>query len=126
MADSPIPAFKGVRVSKSRGFSLLVMLLVLPLAGCLTWAPAGMSAEALMQQVEPPERVRVITNEGDELILIAPAIRAGALVATRAPGAVLLRDVATLEVEKLSIGRTIGMTIPGVIILTVVGIRASR
>ena len=126
LADSPIPAFKGVRVSKSRGFSLLVLLLVLPLAGCLTWAPAGMSAEALMQQAEPPERVRVITNEGDELILIAPAIRAGALVATRAPGAVLLRDVASLEVEKLSIGRTIGMTIPGVIILTVVGIRASR
>lgn len=113
-------------MSQSRGLILLVLLLVLPLAGCLTWAPAGMSAEALMQQVEPPERVRVITSEGDELILIAPVIRAGALVATRAPGAVLLRDVATLEVEKLSIGRTIGMAIPGVIILTFVGYRASR
>ena len=113
-------------MSRSRGLSLLVLLLVLPLAGCLTWAPAGMSAEALIQQVEPPERVRVITSEGDELILRAPVIRAGALVATRAPGAVLLRDVATLEVEKLSIGRTIGMAIPGVIILAVVGYRASR
>ena len=85
-----------------------------------------MSAEALLQQPEPPERVRVITNEGAELILEAPVIRAGALVATAAPGAVLIRDVTSLEVEKLSIGRTIGLVMPGVIILTVVGIRAAR
>jgi hypothetical protein len=85
-----------------------------------------MSAEALIQQAEPPQRVRVVTSEGDELILIAPVIRAGALVATGAPGAVLLREVTTLEVETLSIGRTIGMTVPGAIILALVGWRAGR
>jgi len=113
-------------VSKCRSLRLLTLVLVLPLAACLTWAPAGMSAEALIQQAEPPQRVRVVTSEGDELILISPVIRAGALVATGAPGAVLLREVTTLEVETLSIGRTIGMTVPGAIILAVVGWRAAR
>jgi len=77
-------------------------------------------------QPEPPERVRVITNEGAELILEAPVIRAGALVATAAPGAVLIRDVTSLEVEKVSVARTIGLALPGVIILAIVGKEACR
>ena len=113
-------------MSRMRRFRLLSLVLVLPLAGCLVWTPAGMSAEALILQPEPPERVRVVTNEGDELILVAPVIRAGALVATGAPGAVLISDVTSLEVEKVSIARSIGLALPGALILTVVGIRSAR
>ncbi len=113
-------------MSRMRSIRPLLMLMVLPLAGCLTWTPAGMSAEALLQQPEPPERVRVVTNDGAELILEQPVIRAGALVATAAPGAVLVGDVSSLEVEKVSIGRTIGLALPGVIILAIVGKRSCR
>lgn len=113
-------------MTRLRSIRLLSILILLPLAGCVTWTPAGMSAEALLQQPEPPERVRVVTSEGMELILEAPVIRAGALVSTAAPGAVLVSDVTTLEVEKVSIGRTIGLALPGVIILAVVGKRSCR
>ncbi len=109
-----------------RSIRPLSLLMLLPLVGCVTWTPAGMSAEALLQQPEPPERVRVVTSEGMELVLEAPVIRAGALVATGAPGAVLVRDVTSLEVEKVSIARTIGLALPGVIILAVVGKRSCR
>lgn len=85
-----------------------------------------MSAEDLLLQPDPPERVRVVTNEGAELVLEAPVIRAGALVATAAPGAVLIENVTSLEVETVSIARSIGLAIPGVVILTIVGIRAAR
>lgn len=111
---------------RMRRFRLLSLVLILPLAGCLTWTPAGMSAEALLQQPEPPPRVRVVTNEGAELILEAPVIRAGALVATAAPGAVLIRDVTSLEVETVSVVRSIGLALPGAIILAIVGIRSAR
>ena len=111
---------------RMRRVRVLSLMFVLPLAGCLTWSPAGMSAEDLLLQPEPPERVRVVTNEGAELILEMPVIRAGALVATAAPGAVLVRDVRSLEVEKVSIMRTIGLTLPGAIILAFVGKRSCR
>ncbi|MGB0543068.1 MAG: hypothetical protein ACPGPI_05065 [Longimicrobiales bacterium] len=113
-------------MSTKRGFRLLSLVLVLPLAGCLTWSPAGMSAEALLQQPEPPDRIRVVDDEGVALILERPVIRAGAIVATAAPGAILISDVTSLEVETVSVARSIGLTLPGVIILTVVGIRAAR
>ena len=113
-------------MSRMRRVRVLSLMFVLPLAGCLTWSPAGMSAVDLLLQPEPPERVRVVTNEGAELILEMPVIRAGALVATAAPGAGLVRDVRSLEVEKVSIMRTIGLTLPGAIILAFVGKRSCR
>ena len=113
-------------MSRKRGFRLLSLVLVLPLAGCLTWSPAGMNAEALLQQPEPPDRIRVVDNEGVAQILERPVIRAGAIVATAAPGAILIRDITSLEVETVSVARSIGLALPGVIILTVVGIRAAR
>ena len=113
-------------MSSVRRFRLVALVLILPLTGCVTWAPAGMSAEALMQQPEPPERVRVVTGEGAELVLEAPVIRAGALVATAAPGAVLIEDVTTLEVEKISVARTVGLALPGAVVLAVVGLVSCR
>ena len=113
-------------MTRLRSSRLAVLLLLAPLAGCMTWVPAASPAESLLQQPEPPERVRVVTREGNELILVAPVIRAGALVATDAPGAVLLRDVTDIQVEKLSISRTVGLILPGVVILAVVGKQACR
>lgn len=113
-------------MSGSRRRLLLVFALLLPLSGCLTWSPAGMSAEALILQPEPPERVRVTTRAGDQLVLESPVIRAGALVATAAPGAAMIEDVVVLEVEKVSVTRTLGLTLPGALILAIVGLQACR
>lgn len=107
--------------------SLLVLLFVflLPLAGCRTWQPVDVSAEALFA-AEPPPRVRVTRSDGELLTLEAPEIRAGAIVATAAPGAVLLDDVSVLEVRRTHVLRSIAFVLPGAILLAIVGKESCR
>lgn len=113
-------------VTRSRAFRSTLLFLTLQLGACLTWSPVTATPESLFQQPEPPERVRVTGADGVPLVLERPVIRAGALVATAAPGAILIGDVETLEVEKVSVLRTIGLTLPGAVILALVGIKSKR
>ncbi len=75
---------------------------------------------------EPPERVRVTHEDGTQLVLERPELRAGAIVATAAPGAMLVDDVRLLEVRGVSVVRTIAFVLPGAIVLAVVGKESCR
>jgi len=101
------------------------LLLVLHLAGCVTWQPVSTAPDRVVSE-EQPDRVRVTRMDGMELLLEAPAVRAGAIVATASPGAVLVGDVRSMEVERISVARSIALALPGVVILAVVGKAACR
>lgn len=107
--------------------SLLVLLfaVLLPLAGCRTWQPANVSPETLFA-AEPPPQVRVTRSDGEILTLEAPEIRAGAIVATAAPGAVLIEDVSLLEVRRVHVLRTVAFVLPGAILVALVGKESCR
>ncbi|NNF27804.1 MAG: hypothetical protein HKN73_11335 [Gemmatimonadetes bacterium] len=97
---------------------MLLLFLTLPLAGCRTWQPAGMSPEALLAAEAPPQ-VRVTRTDGEMLTLVVPEIRAGAMVARGAPGAVMLEDIQLLEVRRTDALRTVGFVLPGAILIAV-------
>lgn len=104
---------------------LVLAICLLPLAGCRTWQPAGMETEALFA-MEAPERVRVTREDGEQLILERPELRAGAIVATAAPGAVLIDEVELLEIRKVDVMRSIAFGLPGALILVLVGLESCR
>lgn len=105
---------------RRRSLLLLLFAITLPLAGCLTWQPADVSPEALFE-TEPPRRVRVTKTDGEVLTLEAPTIRARAIVATAAPGAVLLEDIQLLEIRRTDVVRTIAFVLPGALLVALVG-----
>lgn len=98
----------------------LVVLLVLQMGACVTWQTVETSPVALLQE-GPVDRVRITRPDGVQLTLLAPRVRAGALVATGAPGAVLLEDVMRLEVERTSVLRTVGLVLPAALVMAIVG-----
>lgn len=108
-----------------RWLSALLLTLVLPLAGCQTWQAVDVSPEILLATT-PPERVRVTRTDGEMLILEAPELRAGAIVATAAPGAVLLEDVRVLETRRVHVLRSIAFVLPGAVLLAIVGKESCR
>lgn len=93
---------------------------------CIAWAPVSVGPEALLRQPDPPERIRVTRADGERLVLEAPVLRAGALVATAAPGAVLVSDVRSIEVQRVSVLRTVGVVAPGALLLVIIGKQACR
>jgi hypothetical protein len=105
---------------RHRRLLLLFSLLTLPLVGCRTWQPAQAPPETLLLR-DPPERVRVTRADGVQLVLERPELRAGAIVATAAPGAVMMQDVRVLEVRSVSVGRTAAFLLPGAILIAVIG-----
>lgn len=112
-------------MSRSRRLPFLALFLALGLGGCVTWQPVTTPAADLIA-TEAPERVRITTSEGVVLTLHAPVVRAGALVSTLSPGAALIEDITVLEVERTSVGRTIGLAALPVVILAFVAKQACR
>lgn len=110
---------------RHRTFAFLT-LLCLNATACIAWSPVTVTPQVLLQQPEPPERIRVTHQDGMQLVLLRPTIRAGALVATAAPGAMLVSDVQLLEVEKVSVLRTIGVLTPSILLVAVIGKAACR
>ena len=108
-----------------RFVALVVPFLALSLAGCQTWQPVQADPATLFTQ-DPPERVRVLRDDGVRLTLEGPELRAGAIVATEAPGAVLVEDVEVLEVERIHVWRTVGFVLPGAAFVALVAKLACR
>lgn len=112
---------------RTRRFRLFALFaLCLQLGACLTWSPVTTPPDQLLAGPDAPERIRVTRNDGSQITLEQPEVRAGALVATAAPGAVLLDDTRAVEVEKVSVGRTIALVLPGVIVVAAVAKIACR
>jgi len=112
-------------VPRRRRVSLVLALTSIVLAGCTTWHPVTTSPEEFFQQ-ERPDRVRVTRTDGVQLVLEEPELRAGAVVATASRGAVLSDDIETMEVQRISVLRTVLLALPAPIIMTVVGIRSAK
>lgn len=104
---------------------LTLLMLAVPLAGCRTWQPAEASPESLFRPT-PPERVRVTRTDGVQLTLERPELRAGAIVATAAPGAVLIENVRLLEVRRVDVLRTVAFVLPGALFIAIVGKESCR
>ena len=105
--------------------SALVLTCLLS-TGCIAWSPVTVGPEVLLERPEPPQRIRVTRSDGVKLVLEAPVMRAGALVATAAPGAVLATDVEVIEVEKVSVTRTVGVLTPAFLLIALIGKQACR
>ncbi|MDH3272080.1 MAG: hypothetical protein OEN56_12140 [Gemmatimonadota bacterium] len=112
-------------MSFPRSRVLFPLMLVALLGGCATWQPVGTSAEAVFQD-DPPDQVRVTRTDGERLIIRGPQLRAGAIVGTASRGAVLLENIRVLEVRGTSVIRSIGLVLPGVVILAIVAKEACR
>jgi len=112
-------------VSRSHALRSLALVFVLGLGGCVAWQPVTTPVADLLV-TEAPERIRITTADGTVQTLHAPAIRAGALVATLGPGAALIEDVTLLEVERKSIARTIALVAPAALVVALVAWEACR
>lgn len=93
-----------------------IVLSALLLSACVTWEPISVSP-AIYFESESPDRVRVTRTDGVELTLEDPAYRAGSIVATTSRGAVEVADIQTLEVEEVSLSRTLLWTVPAAVVL---------
>ena len=106
-------------MSSRRRFSLLALSLPLVLGACVAWQPVSVGPDRLIAD-EAPERIRITTNDGAVMTIEAPAVRAGAVVGTRGPGAARLEDISVVEVERVSTTRTLGLVLPAVGIIAIV------
>ena len=112
-------------MTRSRSLPLFALLFALGLGGCVTWQPVTTPAAELMA-TEAPERIRITTSEGVTMTLLGPEIRAGALIGTLSPGAALIEDISVIEVEKVSVLRTIGLTAPAAALVALIAWQACR
>ncbi len=102
---------------RSRRFRLPVLFLLVVQAGaCVSWQAVSAPPEAYVRE-QAPDRVRVTRSDGVQLTLEGPEVRAGAIVATRSPGAILLGDVRAVEVERVSVLRSVGIMVPAALLL---------
>ena len=104
---------------RRRTFRLpVLLLLVMQTGACVSWQAVSAPPDAYIRD-QTPDRVRVTRNDGSQLMLEAPEVRAGAIVATQSPGAVLLGDVRAVEVERISILRSVGIMLPAALLVVV-------
>jgi len=90
-------------------------------SGCASWKKQVTDPQALLAQEKPPHKMRVTLADGSRLVIQNPAIRGDSLIGqietvirhdrwdeTRhADGGVLLADIRTLELHKISKGKTL-------------------
>jgi hypothetical protein len=113
------PSFsRSVAVRSRRIRILLLSLFALHAGACVSWQAVSVPPEAYVRG-QVPERVRVTRRDGEQLTLEGPEVRAGAIVATRSPGAVLLGDIRALEVERIDVLRSVGIMIPAALFLVI-------
>lgn len=96
-----------------------LVLSALLLTGCQSWSRVDMSPEAFLTE-ETPDRVRVTRADGEQLVLEAPVVRAGAIVATAAPGAVLIEEIQALEVRRTDLLRTTLFALPTALVVALI------
>lgn len=104
---------------RSRHVRLSVLfLIVVQTSACVSWQAVSAPPEAYIRD-QTPDRVRVTRNDGMQLTLDGPEVRAGAIIATQSPGAVLLGDVRTVEVERIDVLRSVGIMLPAALLVAV-------
>ena len=103
----------------------VVFLLLALLGACVTWQPVTTPAPDYVTS-EVPERARITTSDGTVMTIEGPVVRAGAIVGTLSPGAVLLGDIALFEVEQTAMFRSVLLVLPAVVLVAIVALASCR
>jgi len=89
----------------------IAVLLLALLAGCQSWHPTTVSARALVPE-ERPSSVRLTLTDGVIVTVKDPTLRNDSIVSAAADGeSVALADVQSLEVERFSPIKSIGLAV---------------
>lgn len=95
------------RVPLARRFIAAFLLGLL--TGCQSWHPTTLSPRALIPE-ERPSSVRITLTNGAIITVMDPAMRNDSIVSTEfGVAAWASRDVRSLEVQRFSPGKTIGL-----------------
>jgi hypothetical protein len=94
-------------MTRYRARAVLLLFLLLHLTACSTWQSANTPNPGGFIEATQPDRVRVLMQSGTQVELERPAVEGDQLVA---PGgfSMPLADILRLEVQGISILRTIG------------------
>ena len=89
---------------------VIAALLLVQLTGCYSWHSTTISPSQVIAE-EEPSNVRVTRTDGSQLTLADPFIRNRSIVSRlgQIGASVLLSDVSSLEVERFSVGKTVGL-----------------
>ncbi len=96
--------------------SIVMVVLLLVLAGCKTMQPVAHDDWKLAGQVEPGDRVEVVTTDGRTESFVVTEVTDDALVGSDVR--VERTDIAQLRVRAVHKGRTIGAAVGGAAIWT--------
>ena len=100
---------------------VIATLLLVLLTACHSWRPTTVSPQQLISD-ERPSSVLVTLMSGEVVAFQSPTMRNDSIVGFTGSSveAVASRDVRLLEVRRFSVGKTIGLVVP----LIVVGVAA--
>ena len=89
---------------------VMAALLLVLLTACHTWRPTGVSPETYIP-AEQPSKVRTTLRSGETVTLEGPTVRGDSIFGVTDGGvvAVASEDVGLLEVQRVSILRSIGL-----------------
>ena len=92
-------------MTRYRPRAVLLLFLLLNLTACSTWQSIGPVSPGRFIELEQPDRVRVLMQNGTQVELEEPSVEGDELVA---PGVSMpLADVLVLEVQRSSLQRTL-------------------
>ena len=113
------------------GRAIAALLLVVHLVGCTAWEPIAVGPSELIQG-ERPESIRVHYSDGQQVVLSQPGLRNDSIVdmdpmrcsagVCDRPGAAPLDGITTVEVRRVSVGRTVLNVVGGVAAVFVIGL----
>ena len=113
------------------GRAIAALLLVAHLVGCTAWEPVGVGPSELVQG-ERPESIRVHYADGQQVVLTRPSLRNDSIVdldpgpcsarACDRRGAAPLDGITTVEVRRVSVGRTVLNVVGGMAAVFVIGL----
>ena len=92
-------------MTRYRYRAVLLLFLLLNLTACSTWQSIGPVSPGRFIELEQPDRVRVLMQNGTQVELEEPSVEGDELVA---PGVSMpLADILLLEVREFSMDRTV-------------------
>jgi hypothetical protein len=101
------------------------------MAGCTAWEPIGVGPSELIQG-ERPESIRVHYADGQQVVLSEPSLRNDSIIdlssarcstgSCDGPRAAPLEGITTVEVRRVSVGRTVLNVVGGMAAVFVIGL----
>ena len=93
----------------------IAALLLVLLTACYSWRPTTVTPQQLISE-ELPSFVRVTLSSGETIFFENPSVRNDSIVGTGSSVRVASRDIRLLEVRRFSVGKTIGLVVPLIVV----------